>query len=107
MSLASINQAANDQILLARVSAAVNKEALANPTFGDTDFGRLVISGTAPIQMRFAYPIAVDTEAAYESALAAGNPNPGGDPAVITDAAISSAVQVHWPPDPAATGGEP
>jgi hypothetical protein len=100
MSLASIDQAANDQALQQRTTSAVWKEAVANPAFGGTAFGRQVLTGTAPIVMTFAYPVAVDTEAAYESAVIAGNPNPGGDPAVITDAAIGSAVQAHWPADP-------
>jgi hypothetical protein len=44
--------------------------------------------------------IASDVEAAYASALAAGNPSPGGDPAVITDGMILSNVQAKWPTDP-------
>ena len=101
MSYTSIYQAAYDQALQSRIVAGVNKEALANPQFGDTAFGRQVLSGTAPIQMVFGFPVAVDTEAAYESAVIAGNDNPGGDPAAITDAAIGSAIQAHWPEDPA------
>lgn len=97
MSYTTITMAANDEALRDRTIAAVHKEALANPEFGDTAFGEAVVDGRADIWARFAYPIAVDTEAAYESAVAAENPDPGGDPAVITDAAIGSAVQVHWP----------
>jgi hypothetical protein len=48
--------------------------------------------------------VAGDVAAAYESALAAGNPNPGGDPAVVTDGMILSAVQADWPPDDAPIG---
>jgi hypothetical protein len=40
---------------------------------------------------------ASDVEAAYASALAAGNPDPGGDPAVITDAMILAKVQAALP----------
>jgi hypothetical protein len=40
---------------------------------------------------------AQDIEAAYESALAAGNPNPGGDEAVITDGMILAYVQTNPP----------
>jgi hypothetical protein len=36
---------------------------------------------------------AADVEAAYASALAAGNPEPGGDEAVITDGMLLSHVQ--------------
>jgi hypothetical protein len=97
MSYATINQAAHDDALLARTQAAVHKEAVSNPEFGDTPFGRQVMAGVAAIPQYFAYPVAVDTEAAYESAVLADNPDPGGDPSVITDAAIGAAVQVHWP----------
>lgn len=44
---------------------------------------------------------ASDVEAAYASALAASNPNPGGDEAVITDQMILSHVQANWPANPA------
>ena len=101
MSLTTIHQAAHDDALRARTEAAASKEAIANPEFGDTPFGQQVVDGVANIWQRFQYPVAVDTEAAYESAIAGGNPDPGGDPAVITDAAISSAVQAHWPDDTA------
>jgi hypothetical protein len=99
MSYTSITAAARDTALTDRITAAAYQEALDNPTFTDTVFGRQMLGGygsAAPLN----YPVAIDTEAAYESALAAGNPNPGGDPSVITDAAILSAVQAHWPPDP-------
>jgi hypothetical protein len=97
--LTSINQAAHDEALLARIEAGVWKEAISNPTFGDTTFGSMVLGGNAPIANVFGYPVAVDNEAAYESALAASNPDPGGDPAVITDANIGSGIQAHWPAD--------
>lgn len=42
-----------------------------------------------------------DIEAAYASALASGNPNPGGDEAVISDQMILSAVQAELPNLPA------
>ena len=100
MSYASISQAAADQDLAARTSAAVNKEALSNAKLAGTMFGQQVLAGTALISPRFSYPVAVANEAAYESALAAGNPRPGWDPAVITDGDILAAVQVNWPPDP-------
>jgi hypothetical protein len=38
-----------------------------------------------------------DIEAAYASALAAGNPAPGADPAVITDGMILGVVQANTP----------
>ena len=39
-------------------------------------------------------------EQAYEYAVNAGNPDPGGDPAVITDGMILSGVQANWPENP-------
>ena len=100
MSFTTITQAARDEALNDRTVAAVWQEALSNPTFGGTDFGRQVQGGFAPILGLFAYPVAVDNAAAYGFAVDSGNPDPGGDPAVITDANITSAVQAHWPPDP-------
>lgn len=41
-----------------------------------------------------------DIEAAYASALAGDNPNPGGDESVITDGMILAAVQAELPPAP-------
>ena len=102
MSLQTIHQAANDQALLDRIVAATNKEAIANVELGATAFGQLVRKNQADIRATFAFPVAVDYEAEYASAVAADNPNPGGDPTVITDANVSAAVQVHWPPDPEA-----
>jgi hypothetical protein len=45
------------------------------------------------------YPIAVDTEAAYETAVNSGRGAPGYDVDIITDAAITAAIAAHWPPD--------
>ena len=57
----------------------------------ETDADPRVTAGTLiwPISARS------DVESAYASALAAGNPNPGGDEAVITDGMILSAVQAE------------
>jgi hypothetical protein len=102
MSYATINQAATTDAALAnRVIAAVSKEAYANPTLGATDYGQTVKANPAE-GIRLVWPVAIDYEAEYASALAAGNPNPGGDEAVITDPNIGAAVQAHWPEDPAA-----
>lgn len=48
------------------------------------------------------WPIATadDVIAAYESALAADNPDPGGDPGVVTDGMILGIVQANWPETP-------
>lgn len=102
MSYATISQAASDEALANRVIAGVHKESQSNPTFGDTVFGAQVEAGTASIWMRFSFPVAIATELPYEYAVNTGNPNPGGDPTVITDADILAAVQANWPPDPPA-----
>lgn len=99
MSYTSITQAARDKALQDRTLAAVQREARSNAELGATKFGQDVVKGLTLIQPIFAYPVAIEGEAAYESALAAGNPNPGGDPAVITDAQILGVVQGNWPPD--------
>jgi hypothetical protein len=100
MSYNTLDAASKDVPLQNRVIAGVQKEARANPTFGDTEYGRTVIDNPAE-GIALVWPVAIDTEAAYASALAADNPNPGGDESVITDAAIGSAIQVHWPADEA------
>ena len=101
MSYTTITRAARDVELQDRIAAAVNKEVHSNPAFGDTQYGGQVKLGFASYQT-FYYPTAVANEAAYESAVVAGNPSPGGDPAVITDADILAVVQEVWPEDPVA-----
>lgn len=100
MSYNALDAASKDLGLQNRVIAAVQKEARANPTFGDTDYGRAVIDNPAE-GVRLVWPVAIDYEDEYASALAAGVPNPGADESVITDANIGAAVQAHWPEDPA------
>jgi hypothetical protein len=101
MSLTTITQASRDPALHERIVASAWQVAMSSPTYGDTVFGRNVLAGGGPIVSQLSYPVAVDTEAAYESAVNSGNTNPGGDPSVITDAAITSSVQTNWPADPA------
>lgn len=83
MSYNTIHQCANDQPFKDRVTASAAQEGADDPI------------GT---MFRLIWPVAVlpDIEGAYASALAAGNPNPGGDEAVITDQMILSAVQANW-----------
>jgi hypothetical protein len=100
MSYSTIHQATTDIALQNRVIAATVQEAVENPTVADSAFADLVKSNTAEA-VRMTWPVAIATEAEYASALAAGNPNPGGDEAVITDGMILSAVQANWPSDPA------
>jgi hypothetical protein len=101
MSYTSITQASRDSALRDRVVAAAQKESRLNAEMGATDFGQAVVNDAATdVWGVLGYAVAIDTEAAYESALISGNPNPGGDPAVITDGAILSSVQASWPADP-------
>lgn len=98
MSYTSITQSTRDNALLDRILAAVAKEAFANVELSQTNLGLMVKSnGPESSVSRFIWPICVDNEAAYESALIALNENPGGDPAVITDLAIGTGVQIYWP----------
>jgi hypothetical protein len=84
MSYSTINACAHDSAFLGRVRACAAQEGAADPE------GALVAL-TWPVST------AADIAAAYESALLADHPNPGGDPAVITDGMILSAVQAHLP----------
>lgn len=100
MSHATIFRASQDPSLTNRVVAAVQKEAIANAELGSTPFGQDVIANPAE-GIRLAWPVAIDYEDEYSYAIDNGNPDPGGDPSVITDANISAAVQAHWPQDTA------
>lgn len=85
MSFATIAKCANDPAFYARVVGCAADEGVLPP---------------GPAADYTVWPIAAadDVEAAYESALAAANPDPGGDPAVITDGMILAGFQAHWPP---------
>lgn len=103
MSFATIHTSTNDPALRDRITAATVQEAWNNPTAGTTVYGDNVRRSAAnALLMVYPVCIASDVEAAYASALAAGNPNPGGDEAVITDGMILANVQAKWPEDPAA-----
>jgi hypothetical protein len=101
MSLSSITRASNDADLRARVDASAHREAQSNPEFGDTAYGKALLGGYQTTNVLM-WAVAVDTEAAYETALQAGRGAPGHDVDIITDAAITAAVQANWPPDPVA-----
>jgi hypothetical protein len=98
MSYSSIAASAVDQALVDRVSAATAQEAWNNPAVANMPFTRNVQESAANA-VRMVWPVAIasDVAAAYESALAAGNPDPGGDPAVITDGMILANVAAKWP----------
>ena len=98
MSAASISRAANDPELQARVLAIAHKELIFNEPLQETGYGKQLMQGFGSV-IPLMWPIAVDTEAAYEAAVTSGRGAPGHDPDVITDAALSSAVTAHWPED--------
>lgn len=92
MSYSTVATCTKDQAFLDRVTACIAQEQDA----------RGEVSPTSPpnwVAQTLVWPVAgaSDIEAAYASALAANNPNPGGDDAVITDQMILSAVQANWP----------
>ena len=97
MSYTTITQASNDTALRNRIMAAVNKEVEENTELGATVFGQYAAGNPWVAWQALIWPVAVEAEAPYESAVISGNPNPGGDPSVITDAEILSAVQANWP----------
>lgn len=100
MSLNSLAAQTKDQTFIDRINASVFKETYANAQFKNSDFGQAILNQrTLPLPV-FLWPVSVANEAAYEYALNAGNPNPGGDATVVTDADIQAAVQANWPPDP-------
>lgn len=84
MSYRTVNQCANDPVLAGRVTGCCAKEGASDPPF-------------IAAQLMWKVAAASNIEAAYESALLAENPDPGGDPAVITDLMILSVVQANWP----------
>ena len=88
MSYTTINLCANDLAFMGRVTAAAAAE------------GATVQPDVVMYQVRWAVATASDVAAAYESAVAADNPDPGGDPAVITDGMILSSLQANWPEPP-------
>jgi hypothetical protein len=97
MSHETITISTRDTALQDRVMAAACKEAWANVELSLTAYGERLRSYPTEALTTFMWPIAIDNEAAYEYAVNSNNENPGGDEGVITDAAISSGIQAHWP----------
>lgn len=98
MSYATLARSADDLALADRVMAATIQEAWNNPDHAADTYGGAVRQ-SAENARAMVWPVAIasDVEAAYASALAAENPDPGGDPAVITDGMILANVQAKWP----------
>jgi hypothetical protein len=86
MSYSTIATCVNDQTFLNRITACIAQEGREEP--------EALMSS-----IRWPVATAADIEAAYASALAANNPNPGGDPSVITDGMILANVQPNLPPN--------
>jgi hypothetical protein len=102
VSYETIAKAFVDADLIARVRAAVAKEAFANDTIRHTITGQqVVVGGPDTVLTKFLWPVCIATETEYAYALGQGNPAPGNDPGVVSDGAIGAAVQVNWPTDAA------
>lgn len=82
MSYSTIAQCAADRALGDRVRSAVAQEGH---------------SVSLDVDYLWHLAAAQDIEAAYASALAAGNPDPGGDETVITDGMLLAYVQSNPP----------
>ena len=81
MSYNTIAESSKDEVLLGRITACCAQEHK-DPL-------------TAAIWSVYT---ASDVEAAYASALAEENPNPGGDESVITDGMILAHIQAYFDP---------
>jgi hypothetical protein len=83
MSYFTVSTCVDDWEMQARVKAAFSQE------------GGTVTA--IPVDLFWTVAGASDVEAAYASALAAGNEHPGSDPAVVTDGMILAVVQANMP----------
>lgn len=82
MSFNTIAQCSRDAVFGSRVAAAYAAEG--------TDQADLAWQ-----TMRWAIAADPSVAAPYASAVAAANPNPGGDESVVTDGMLTAAVQAH------------
>jgi hypothetical protein len=100
MSYATMSQSSRDAALTDRITAATVQEAWNNPALADNAYADNVRRSSANANVLW-WPVVIasDVAAAYASALAAGNPDPGGDPSVVTDGMILGNVQAKWPDD--------
>jgi hypothetical protein len=87
MSFKTINRCAQDPSFQGRVNACVATQGRDNPY---------------PDMLAIIWPVSAksDIEAAYASAVAANNPDPGGDESVISDGMILAATQAELPAAP-------
>lgn len=100
MSFNTLTLASRDPGLNDRTIACTVQQAFDNPELAATAYGATVRANPAE-GVRMVWPVALNTEAEFASAIAAGIPNPGSDESVITDGMILSAVQADWPTDDA------
>ena len=98
MTMTTINQAANDPQLQARVLAAAHKAMREDEDLADTDYGKQLRSGVNNV-MPLMWKVALERESEYAAAVTAGKGSPGYDPDIITDAMITTAVIAGWPPN--------
>jgi hypothetical protein len=89
MSYGTVAQCVRDAVFNERVTACIAQEQIAK--------GEEANPGALQFPLVWDVASASDVEQAYASALAADNPNPGGDEAVITDSMILAHVQGNWP----------
>lgn len=101
MSYQTIYECTQDRALQDRVTAAGMKEAFAGgDEYKNSEFGRQLRTNPALALNTFMWPTAVDYETEYAYAVDVGNPNPGGDVGVISDANLQAVVQAYWPAEP-------
>lgn len=100
MSYTSIHRCANDPAFKERINACMLQQAWNNAEVHDGDFAIAVRQAPLYGVDQLSWPTAIDYEEAFEFAVNSDNPNPGGDPAVITDDNILASVQAHWPSNP-------
>lgn len=96
MSYTTIWRSIGDQALSGRITASIGQEI--DPADGISAYAWFP-------SVQWVVVTAADVEAAYAFALNSGNPNPGGDPGVITDAMILSHVQAGLAVIPPPAGG--
>ena len=101
MSYTTIQQCVRDPAFQDRVTSGAMKEAIVSPVYSKTEFGKQLAANPILAINTFLWPVSIEYETEYEYALNSSNPNPGGDPTVITDPNIQSSIQAHWPDDPA------
>lgn len=97
MSYTTVYKCTQDQAFRNRIAACMNQQAWNNAELRSTPLGESlrVSSGSGVDSM--VWPVAIEYEAPYEYAVNSDNPDPGGDPTVITDANILASVQSNWP----------